>query len=85
MRILIGPGLFATEGASRSNHEPSRPMSYLLSGEQHRRQRRMLNPVFSTKHLREMVPLFYRVTHQVCPFLVLLNYLKVETEPDAVP
>ncbi|PIL32248.1 cytochrome P450 [Ganoderma sinense ZZ0214-1] len=48
MQILIGPGLFATEG------------------EQHRRQRRMLNPVFSTRHLRGMIPLFYSVTGQVC-------------------
>ncbi|KAI0823081.1 cytochrome P450 [Trametes gibbosa] len=33
-------------------------------GEQHRRQRKMLNPVFSTKHLREMIPLFYEVIHR---------------------
>ncbi|KAM5544699.1 hypothetical protein V8D89_001597 [Ganoderma adspersum] len=52
MRILIGPGLFATEG------------------EQHRRQRKMLNPVFSTKHLRGMVPLFYQVTGQTCDAII---------------
>ena len=41
----------------------------LLSTEgiQHRKQRKMLNPVFSTKHLRGMVPLFYSVTNQFCP------------------
>ncbi|KAI0746721.1 cytochrome P450 [Daedaleopsis nitida] len=33
-------------------------------GEQHRRQRKMLNPVFSTKHLREATPLFYEVIHK---------------------
>ncbi|KAI0359045.1 cytochrome P450 [Trametes cingulata] len=33
-------------------------------GEQHRRQRKMLNPVFSTKHLREMTPLFYEIIHK---------------------
>ncbi|KAI0717428.1 cytochrome P450 [Cerioporus squamosus] len=33
-------------------------------GEQHRRQRKMLNPVFSTKHLREMTPIFYSVIHK---------------------
>ncbi|RDX54454.1 cytochrome P450 [Lentinus brumalis] len=33
-------------------------------GEQHRRQRKMLNPVFSTKHLREMTPIFYSVVHK---------------------
>ncbi|KAJ7127137.1 cytochrome P450 [Mycena epipterygia] len=30
-------------------------------GEQHRKQRKMLNPVFSVAHLRNMVPLFYGV------------------------
>lgn len=25
----------------------------------------MLNPVFSTKHLREMTPLFYEIIHKV--------------------
>ncbi|KAM5537055.1 hypothetical protein V8D89_009201 [Ganoderma adspersum] len=33
-------------------------------GEQHKRQRKMLNPVFSVKHLREMTPLFYQVIHR---------------------
>ncbi|KAI0666339.1 cytochrome P450 [Trametes maxima] len=33
-------------------------------GDQHRRQRKMLNPVFSTKHLREMQPLFYEIVHK---------------------
>ncbi|KAI0662508.1 cytochrome P450 [Cubamyces menziesii] len=33
-------------------------------GEQHRRQRKMLNPVFSTKHLRDMTPLFYEIIHK---------------------
>ncbi|KAI1783611.1 cytochrome P450 [Ganoderma leucocontextum] len=38
---------------------------FATEGEQHRRQRRLLNPVFSTKHLRRMVPLFYQVIHQL--------------------
>ncbi|KAL7285768.1 hypothetical protein ACG7TL_000877 [Trametes sanguinea] len=33
-------------------------------GEQHRKQRKMLNPVFSTKHLRDMTPLFYEIVHK---------------------
>ncbi|KAI1798256.1 cytochrome P450 [Ganoderma leucocontextum] len=35
-------------------------------GNQHKRQRKMLNPVFSVKHLREMTPLFYQVIHKAC-------------------
>ncbi|KAJ7475711.1 cytochrome P450 [Mycena latifolia] len=30
-------------------------------GDQHRKQRKMLNPVFSTAHLRQMVPVFFGV------------------------
>ncbi|KAF9448714.1 cytochrome P450, partial [Macrolepiota fuliginosa MF-IS2] len=34
-------------------------------GEQHRKQRKMLNPVFSINHMREMIPLFYEVTERL--------------------
>lgn len=34
-------------------------------GTQHRRQRKMLTPVFSTAHLRNMTPLFYETSHKV--------------------
>lgn len=34
-------------------------------GEHHRRQRKLLNPVFSTKHMRSMLPIFYGIGHQV--------------------
>ncbi|XP_006462835.1 hypothetical protein AGABI2DRAFT_144299 [Agaricus bisporus var. bisporus H97] len=34
-------------------------------GEQHRKQRKMLNPVFSIHHMREMIPLFYEVTNRL--------------------
>ncbi|KAH9918750.1 cytochrome P450 [Epithele typhae] len=37
-----------------------------IKGTQHRRQRKMLNPVFSTKHLRDMMPLFFAVVHKTC-------------------
>lgn len=33
--------------------------------EQHRKQRKMLNPVFSINHMRNMSPIFYRVTHKL--------------------
>ncbi|KAF8962738.1 cytochrome P450 [Flammula alnicola] len=34
-------------------------------GEQHRKQRKMLNPVFSIAHMREMLPTFYTVTRKL--------------------
>jgi len=33
--------------------------------DQHRKQRKMLNPVFSINHMREMIPLFYEVTDRL--------------------
>ena len=37
-----------------------------LLGDQHRRQRKMLNPVFSTKHMRGLAPVFNPIAVQVC-------------------
>ncbi|KAG5653381.1 hypothetical protein H0H81_000768 [Sphagnurus paluster] len=34
-------------------------------GEQHRKQRKMLNPVFSINHLRHMVPIFYEIANKL--------------------
>ena len=31
-------------------------------GERHRKQRRLLNPVFSIAHMRHMLPIFYNIT-----------------------
>jgi len=39
-------------------------------GERHRRQRKILNPVFHTNHMRYMVPTFYRITHKLRNALV---------------
>ncbi|KAF8910660.1 cytochrome P450, partial [Gymnopilus junonius] len=36
-----------------------------VPGDQHRRQRKMLSPLFSNAHVREMVPIFYEVAHKV--------------------
>ncbi|OBZ73188.1 hypothetical protein A0H81_06898 [Grifola frondosa] len=35
------------------------------NGEHHRRQRKLLNPAFSTNNLRDMLPLFYRVAYSL--------------------
>ncbi|KAJ3993079.1 cytochrome P450 [Lentinula boryana] len=34
-------------------------------GHEHRKQRKMLNPVFSVAHLRDMVPTFFEITHKL--------------------
>ncbi|KAF7965105.1 hypothetical protein HWV62_45577 [Athelia sp. TMB] len=35
------------------------------AGERHRKQRKMLNPVFSSRHLQDMVPIFYSVSYKL--------------------
>ncbi|KAI0629819.1 cytochrome P450 [Trametes polyzona] len=34
-------------------------------GAQNRKQRKLLNPVFSVAHLRDMTPIFYKITHRL--------------------
>ena len=34
-------------------------------GERHRKQRRLLNPVFSIAHMREMTPIFYSIARKL--------------------
>ncbi|KAI0628892.1 cytochrome P450 [Trametes polyzona] len=34
-------------------------------GDHHRKQRKLLNPVFSIAHMRQMLPTFHRVTHKL--------------------
>ncbi|KAI0270655.1 cytochrome P450 [Gloeopeniophorella convolvens] len=34
-------------------------------GDRHKRQRKMLNPVFSTKHMRHLMPVFHQLTKQL--------------------
>lgn len=38
----------------------------LIVGESHRKQRKLLNPVFHINHMRHMSPIFYRTIHRVC-------------------
>lgn len=36
---------------------------------QHKKQRKLLNPVFSASHLRNMSHIFYNVAHKVLSFI----------------
>lgn len=62
--MTLGPGLGSVTGMMRRT--PSGALQLLIAsfrtGETHRRQRKMLTPVFSAKHLRTIVPIFHRVT-----------------------
>ncbi|KAF9002247.1 cytochrome P450 [Cyathus striatus] len=41
-----------------------------VNGDHHKKQRKMLNPAFSTTHIREMIPTFWEVSHKLHDTLV---------------
>ncbi|TDL22548.1 cytochrome P450 [Rickenella mellea] len=47
-----------------------------MLGEHHKRQRKMLNPVFNTKFMRQFTPLFYSITYK------LRDKLATKVEPE---
>lgn len=65
-KLLFGNGLVSTIG--RDLHVNSARFMLIIqhgAGEQHRWQRKLLNSVFSPRHLAEMIPAFYEVTSKV--------------------
>lgn len=68
MNMTLGPGLLSVHGKKSSDisHSTFYNMFVLFTkGPRHRKQRKMLNPVFSIKHMREMTPIFYNIAHKV--------------------
>ncbi|KAG6887811.1 hypothetical protein C0995_012548 [Termitomyces sp. Mi166 len=61
--LTMGRGLVSTIGASNIQ------LSYLVSstglGEEHKKQRKMLTPVFSTVHMRKMAPTFNNIAKKL--------------------
>ncbi|KAF5316337.1 hypothetical protein D9619_006495 [Psilocybe cf. subviscida] len=53
-------------------------------GDQHRKQRKMLNPVFSTAHMRNMVPVFYDISHKL-RYAIAKKVADGPREVDVVP
>lgn len=54
-----------TEDFIQVNHLLLGPGLIATLGDQHRKQRKLLNPVFSTAHLRHMIPIFYEVMYRL--------------------
>ncbi|KAI0057340.1 cytochrome P450 [Artomyces pyxidatus] len=52
-----------------TNRHAFGPGLLATAGTHHRKQRKLLNPVFSVKHMRSMVPVFHDITHQLCNVL----------------
>ena len=69
--MVLGPGLLGTFG-TWEHITPCYTLTVCSrEGDQHRKQRKLLNPVFSISHMRDMLPIFYRVIHQVRQLSVL--------------
>ena len=53
-RLMFGPGIFTTLGRKNDSFPPHRFYWIWWLGDDHRKQRKMLNPVFSISHMRGM-------------------------------
>ncbi|KAI0789219.1 cytochrome P450 [Abortiporus biennis] len=60
-QYVFQPAKWFTE----SNQAGFGPGLLSVYGETHRRQRKMLNPVFSINHMRHMTPIFYAIAHKL--------------------
>ena len=69
VRIELWVGNFRTNQASSDLKLLLGPGVLTTRADQHKRQRRLLNPVFSAGHLRDMTHIFYNVAHKVGPLL----------------
>ncbi|KAG1812770.1 cytochrome P450 [Suillus subaureus] len=54
-------------------------------GEQHRKQRKMLNPVFSISNMRELLPIIQTISHQLKSILVSNLATHYPVELDVLP
>ncbi|EIN07006.1 cytochrome P450 [Punctularia strigosozonata HHB-11173 SS5] len=58
--LVLGRGLLATYG---------KIVLRLYDGDRHKKQRKLMNPVFSTRNIKHMVTQFYSVCHKLCDAL----------------
>lgn len=61
--MIFGPGLVATNGAYEAKAACGRCSCSI--GEQHKRQRKLVAPVFSVTQLKALMPVFYAVAERV--------------------
>ncbi|KIJ60897.1 hypothetical protein HYDPIDRAFT_42968 [Hydnomerulius pinastri MD-312] len=60
-RLVFGNGLLSAIGTNSGGLTPGICCAHHSSGDHHRKQRKMLNPVFSINHMRYMVPIFKEI------------------------
>ncbi|KAI1784550.1 cytochrome P450 [Ganoderma leucocontextum] len=66
-QLHFGPGLLGTLGEypNVERVEPTAILIVVAAGDHHRKQRKLLNPVFSIAHMRRMIPIFNDVGHKL--------------------
>ena len=68
-QLHFGPGLLGTLGqypdVVQKCHIHCGSHRVVTAGDHHRKQRKLLNPVFSIAHMRRMIPIFNDVGHKV--------------------
>ncbi|EMD37671.1 hypothetical protein CERSUDRAFT_94672 [Gelatoporia subvermispora B] len=68
-QLVFGNGLLSTQGLSRLFDAPPFEL-HLRKGEHHRKQRKLLNPLFGTQNVRSICPIAYSVARQLRAALV---------------
>lgn len=63
--LLAGPGIVNVLGEYYLHRIAATCLDFLLSGKDHQRHRKIMNPAFSAAHLRTFLPLFQRIASKV--------------------
>ena len=64
MQLQFGTGLLATLGTNYFLRKPAKNLRR-LAGEHHRKQRKMLNPVFSLANMRKLLPVIQPIANKL--------------------
>jgi cytochrome P450 len=67
---MFGEGLIATVGAKHHSMDSRKVSDSMVLGERHRMQRKLLNPVFSTSNMRELLPTLQPIARKLTSILV---------------
>lgn len=80
MNSVFGPGLLSVRGTFlRIKLFSPVNLTSGFVGKEHQKQRKQLNPVFSVRYLRDMVPMFNKVAQEVSRTLSLRSEIRADT------
>ena len=64
-KLIFGKGLMGTKGTLTLVVSWHVTDYVCHKGDHHRKQRKLINPVFASNHLRDMLPMFYEIAYKV--------------------